>query len=147
MTLDRAMNQLRVAEGSFQHAIKQHRTAPPDPGYPRRLRDLADACEQQQIAYDYAAKQEGLGWTPLAPAKRPAPHELSPESGRPGPPELWQEFDQAIEDLSRSLEGISIPAIARAFGELSGAARSLSVAVAVADRDTGTGAGRRAQSA
>lgn len=140
MTLDRAMNQLRVAEGSWQHALIQHRTAPPDAGYSRRLRDLADACEQQQIAYDYAAKQ-GLGWTPLPPAKRPAPHELSPDSGRPGPAEAWREFDQSIEDLSRSFEGISIPAIARAFGELSRIARALSVAVA--DRGTDTGRGRR----
>jgi hypothetical protein len=129
MTLERAMSQLRLAEGSWQHALKQHRTAPPDAGYSRRLRELADACEQQQIAYDYGASQ-GLGWTPLPPAKRPAPHELTPESGRPGPPELWQEFDQAIEDLSRALEGISIPAIARAFGEISRAARALSVAAA-----------------
>ena len=129
MTLDRAMTQLRVAEASWQNALKQHRMAPPDAGYSRRLRKLADACEQQEIAYDYAAKQ-GLGWNPLPPAKRPAPHELSPESGRPGPPELWQEFDQAIEDLSRAFEGISVAAIARAFGEISRIARALSAAVA-----------------
>jgi hypothetical protein len=129
VTLDRAMNQLRIAERSWQTALRQHVTAPPDPGYPRRLRDLADACEEQQIAYDYAARQ-GLGWTPLPPAERPAPHELTPASGRPGPPELWTEFDQALEDLSRAFEGISIPAIARAFGEISLAARALSAAIA-----------------
>ncbi|WP_249011255.1 hypothetical protein [Conexibacter sp. DBS9H8] len=140
MTLDRAMTQLRVAEASWQNALKQHRTAPPDAGYPRRLRELADACEQQQIAYDYAATQ-GLGWKPLPPAKRPAPHELSPESGRPGPPETWQEFDQAIEDLSRAFEGISVAAIARAFGELSRIARALSAAVA--DHGSEQARGRR----
>ncbi len=130
------MSQLHVAEASWQHALKAHRIAPPDAGYSRRLRELADACEQQQIAYDYAARQ-GLSWTPLPPAKRPPPHELSPESGRPGPPALWREFDEAIEDLSRALEGISIPAIARAFGEISQAARSLSVAVADRAGDAG----------
>jgi len=116
VTLDRAMNQLRIAEHSWQTALRQHVTAPPDPGYPRRLRDLA--------------AREGLGWTPLPPAERPAPHELTPSSGRPGPPELWEEFDQALEDLSRAFEGISIPAIARAFGEISVAARALSAAIA-----------------
>ena len=99
----------------------------------RGLRDFADACESQQIACEYAA-QEGLGWEPLPPARRLPPPELRPDSGRRGPAELWARFDPAWEDLGKALEGISLPAVARAFGELAIIARDLSAAVAEADR-------------
>jgi len=134
-SVNEAISQLRVAEHSWNTALAQHRLAPPDAGYARRLRDLADACEQQQIAYGSAAAA-GLGWTPLPPAKRRTPpHELRPDSGRRGPAGLWEKFDLAIDDLGRALEGISLPAIARAFGELSETARALSKTVDQAEAD------------
>ncbi len=140
MSVDTAISQLRTAEHSWQSALKQHRLAPPDDGYSRRLRDLADACEQQQIAFQYAARA-GLGWDPLPPAEsRRPPAELRPESGRRGDPQLWQRFDTSVEDLARALEGISLPAIARAFGEMSDTARELSRNVGIAaDVDTRAG--------
>jgi len=141
---DRAVSQLRVAESRWYQALKQHRLAPPDQGFSRRLRDFADACEQQQAAYGYAAGA-GLAWDPLPPksARRPPP-ELLPDSGRRGPPELWERFDLGIEDLNRALEGISLQAIARVFGELSEIAREVAVAVAEEDAGRGRGRGRRA---
>ena len=42
-------------------------------------------------------------------------------------------FDPAWEDLGKALEGISLPAVARAFGELATIARDLSAAVAEED--------------
>jgi hypothetical protein len=133
MSVERAMNQMRAAEGRWDAALRQHRLAPPDDRFSRRLRDFADACEQQQAAYGYAVTQ-GLGWTPLPPASaRPLPHELSPDSGRRGPGELWERLDQANIDLNRALEGVSLQAIARAFGELSEIAHQLSAAVADED--------------
>lgn len=133
MTVERAVTQLRTAENRWSAALRQHRLAPPDKDFSRRLRDFADACEQQQAAFAYAA-QAGLGWDPLPPAvaRRPPP-ELTPDSGRRGPKELWEQFDDAIERLNLALQGVSLQAIARMFGELSEIARQLSAAVAEED--------------
>jgi hypothetical protein len=65
MSVERAINNMNAADHTFRSALRQHRLAPPDAGFPRRLKDFADACESQQIACEYAA-QEGLGWGPTA---------------------------------------------------------------------------------
>jgi hypothetical protein len=132
---------LTASESRWSTALAQHRLAPPDDGFARRLRDFADACEQQQESFRYAAS-EGLAWQPLPPASaRRPPWELLPESGRRGPDELWARFDQAIAHLNRALEGVSLQAIAREFGELSEIARQLSAAVA--EEDAGRNRARR----
>ena len=128
MSVERAINNMNAADHTWRAALRQHRLAPPDDGFSRRLKDFADACESQQISCDYAA-QEGLGWEPMPAARRPAPPELRPDSGRRGPSELWAKFDTDWEDLGKALEGISLPAVARAFGELATISRQLSVAV------------------
>jgi hypothetical protein len=132
MSVERAINNMNAADHTFRSALRRHRLAPPDAGFGRRLKDFADACESEQIACEYAA-QEGLGWEPLPPARRPPPPELRPDSGRRGPKELWATFDISWEDLSEALEGISLAAIARAFGELATIARQLSASVAEED--------------
>ena len=132
MSVERAINNMNAADHTFRAALRQHRLAPPDAGFPRRLKDFADACESQQIACDYAA-QEGLGWEPMPAARRPPPPELRPDSGRRGPTELWATFDTGWEDLNKALEGISLPAVARAFGELATVLRQLATAVAEED--------------
>lgn len=123
---------MNAADHTFRAALRQHRLAPPDDGFSRRLKDFADACESQQIACAYAAG-EGLGWEPMPAARRPAPPELRPDSGRRGPVELWAKFDPAWEDLNKALEGISLAAVARAFGELATNLRELCTAVAEED--------------
>jgi hypothetical protein len=132
MSVQRAINNMNAADHTWRAALRQHRLAPPDPGFSRRLKDLADACESQQISCDYAA-QEGLGWEPMPHARRHAPSELRPDSGRRGPTELWAKFDTAWQDLTTALEGISLPAIARAFGELATISRQLSTTIAEQD--------------
>src|SRR5947209_13676348 len=139
MSVERAINNMNAADHTFRSALRQHRLAPPDAAFSRRLKHFADACESQQTACDYAA-QEGLGWEPLPPARRPPPPELRADSGRRGPAELWAKFDPAWEDLGKALEGISLPAVARAFGQLATIARDLSVAVAEEDRQKLSGA-------
>jgi hypothetical protein len=141
MSVERAINNMNAADHTFRAALRQHRLAPPDARFSRRLKDFADACESQQIACDYAAT-EGLGWEPMPPARRLAPPELRPDSGRRGPHDQWATFDVTWDDLSKALEGISLPAVARAFGELATIARRLSAAVAEEDaRELRTGHG------
>jgi hypothetical protein len=135
MSVERAINNMNAADHTFRAALRQHRVAPPDAGFARRLKDFADACESEQIACDYAA-QEGLGWEPMPAARRLPPPELRPDSGRRGPPELWTSFDTEWDDLSKALEGLSLPAVARAFAELATLSRQL--ATAVAEEDAGS---------
>ena len=52
-------------------------------------------------------------------------YELRRGGNRPGPPELWERFDAAVETLGSALEGVALSAIARAFAELSEIAREL----------------------
>jgi hypothetical protein len=128
MSVERAKEQLELAEGRWQGAIREHAQPPPDAGFSRRLRALADAAAQEQAAYRYA-DEEGFGWRP-GPAWLP-PHELRPAPWRASlaPEEMWERFDYAIEALSRARTGVSVVAISQAFGELSAAAWGLAEAV------------------
>jgi hypothetical protein len=129
MTVEHAREQLELSEGRWQTAIREHADPPPDAGFSRRLRALADAAAQEQTAYAYAAEQR-FGWRP-GPAWLP-PHELRPAAWRSSlaPAEAWERFDAAVEGLSQARTGLSVAAIAQAFGQLSFAAWDLSEAIA-----------------
>jgi hypothetical protein len=140
MSVDRAREQLELAEGRWQSAIKEHAQPPPDGGYARRLRALADAAAQEQAAYRYAEEQ-GFGWRP-GPAWLP-PQELrdAPWRSTLGPDDVWERFDEAVEGLSRARTGVSVVAIAQAFGQLSAAAWDLADAVEQRQRQRASRAG------
>jgi hypothetical protein len=128
VTIERAKEQLELSEGRWESAIREHAQPPPDAGFSRRLRALADAAAQEQAAYRYAAEQ-GFGWR-SGPAWLP-PRELRPAPWRSSlaPPAAWERFDYAVELLSRARTGVSVAAIAQAFGELSSGAWELAQAV------------------
>jgi hypothetical protein len=128
VSVDEAKSQLELAEGRWLSAIREHAQPPPDAGFTRRLRALADAAAQEQAAYRYA-EQEGFGW-------RSGPGWLPPQELRPAPwraslaPEAdWERLDDAIAALSRARTGVSVLAISQAFGQLSTAAFELAQAV------------------
>ncbi len=128
MSIERAKEQLELAEDRWMTAIGEHAHPPPDAGFARRLRALADAAAQEQVAYGHAA-DEGFGWR-SGPEWRP-PLELRPAPWRSSlaPDEAWQRFDEAVEDLSRARTGVSVIAISRAFDGLADAAWSLAAAI------------------
>ncbi len=128
MSVKRAREQLELAEGRWHSAIRDHAQPPPDAGFTRRLRSLADAAAQEQAAYRYA-EQEGFGWR-SGPAWTP-PQELRPAPWRPSlaPAAAWERFDNAVQELSRARTGVSVVAIAQAFGQLSSASWELADAV------------------
>jgi hypothetical protein len=133
MTLERALRQIRTAENRWHQTLAKHRQAPPDTGFSARLADQADACRKMQKAHGLAAEIRGLAFDPLPPGIREPPYELRTDSGRRGPPELWERFDQATVKLTEAWQGTSLQAIADAFGEL---ARTLALlARAVAEQD------------
>ncbi len=99
---------------------------------------LADAAAQEQAAHRYAGEQ-GFGW-------RPGPGWLPPQELRDAPwrsslaaEDVWERFDDAVRSLSRARTGVSVVAIAQAFGQLSAAAWDLAEAVAQRQRQQRTG--------
>jgi hypothetical protein len=129
MSVERARSQLELSEARWLDAVLEHTQPPPDPaGFSRRLRALADAASQEEAAYRYAAEQ-GFGWRPGSPWL--PPRELRPAPWRESlaPAEAWERLDEAIEGLSRARTGVSVMAIAHAFGHLSAAAWDLAAAV------------------
>ena len=128
MSVERAREQLELSEGRWQDAIRDHTQPPPDAGFKRRLRALADAAAQEQAAYRYA-DEEGFGWQPGPPWLPPRELRPAPWRSSIAPAHVWERFDEAIESLSRARTGVSVTAIARAFGTLSEAAWELAAAV------------------
>src|ERR1700737_503410 len=94
----------RAATQRWADAMRAHATAPPDPGFPERLRTLADAARAKARAERVAAGA-GVRWKANPPARhaRP-PYELRPGTGRDayGSAELWQRFDQAVADYNEA---------------------------------------------
>ena len=120
-----AIEQLRTADGRWEAALQASATALPNDGFARRVRELADASEQEAAAFRFADSL-GLGWRSRQNARMmQLSYELRRGGNRPGPPELWARFDAAVETLGTALEGVALSAIARAFAELSEIAREL----------------------
>ena len=107
----------RRASERWRHALLASAEAPPDAGFPARLREVATAANQQSAAFELLAAAR-LGWKPRPGARAmELSYELRPGArSRPGPPELWERFDQAVLALGDAYEGISLAEIARAFG-------------------------------
>jgi hypothetical protein len=137
VSVDRAREQLELSEGRWETAIRAHAQPPPDAGFTRRLRALADAAAQEQAAYGYVA-EEGFGWRPGPPWL--PPHELRPALWRASlaPDEAWDRFDEAVEALSRARTGVSVIAVSRAFGVLADAADTLAAAIDEQQRSSRT---------
>jgi len=128
VSVEHAKEQLELSEGRWESAIREHAQPPPDAGFSRRLRALADAAAQEQAAYAYAAEQ-GFGWRPGPPWSPPRELRPAPWRSSLAPAEVWGRFDDAVDGLSRARTGLSVTAIAQAFGHLSSAAWELAEAV------------------
>lgn len=128
MSAERAREQLELSEGRWEGAIRAHAQPPPDAGFTRRLRALADAAAQEQAAYGYAT-EEGFGWRPGPPWLPPQELRPAPWRSSLAPAEAWDRFDDAAEALSRARTGVSVIAVSRAFGVLADAAHTLAAAI------------------
>lgn len=133
------MRAVRQAGAGWAEAMRAHKLAPPDANFAERLRTLADAAANEQVAWEHA-HAAGLLWRPVPGAESAEPpYELRPGSGRRGPAELWATFDEAVKTLNRAITGSDAADVADAFGEIGAAAASL--AEAVAEQDAASGAG------
>jgi hypothetical protein len=123
------------ARAARRAALRVHVLAPPDAGFSARLASLAAAADKRAAACE-AAYKDGFEW-PAARGGAKPPYELQPGSGRRGPEDLWERFDEAVAELERVSEGRSIRAVGRAYAELSEIASQLAEAVERGDRASG----------
>lgn len=127
---ERALALSDAAEVAWAAAIRSHLLAPPDAGFPVRLRALAAAARQRALAARAGARA-GLRWVPtLGAVRSQPPPELRPESGRTGAPGLWAEFDLAVAAVNRADAGTSLAAVADAADALADAAQAIADDVA-----------------
>jgi hypothetical protein len=133
------MRAVRRASDGWAAAMRAHKLAPPDAGFAERLRNLAEAAANEQVAWEHA-HAAGLLWRPVPGAENAAPpYELRPGTGRRGPPALWERFDSAVATLNHAITGSNAADVADAFGEFAEATQALADAVAQEDEVTRTG--------
>src|SRR5262249_10298322 len=123
------MRAVRHASEGWAEAMRAHKLAPPDAGFPGRLRQLSEAATAAQVAWEHA-HAAGLLWRPVPGAESAAPpYELRPGTGRRGPPDLWTRFDAAVAGLNQAITGSDAAKVADAFGEMADVSGALADAV------------------
>jgi hypothetical protein len=133
------MRAVRQAGSGWAEAMRAHKLAPPDAGFAGRLRALAEAAADEQVAWEHA-HAAGLLWRPIPGAEgAEPPYELRPGTGRRGPEALWSRFDTAVATLNSAITQSSAAAVADAFGELAEAANALAEAVTAEDKAAAQG--------
>ena len=132
MDSEAAFNEAREA---WRSALRDHVLAPPDVGFSARLDRLASAAAQRAAACE-AANRDGFEWPATRGGAKP-PYELQPGTGRRGPADLWERFDEAVAELDRVSEGRSMRAVGRAYTELADIAAQLAKVVEREDRASG----------
>jgi excisionase family DNA binding protein len=117
--MQQIVEELQLADEVWEQAQTASENAPPDPGFPHRLRALANGCEQQARSLARAGWIEGFAWTPIPDSRHMiVSPELRPGANRPGPPELWEQFDRAVQRLGIAMEGRIMYVVAFRYRDL-----------------------------
>ena len=105
---------------------------------PRSARDYTASPPRLPGALRRARPRTGTGSSGPRPGAAPSRRtSCSPGTGRRGPEELWERFDEAVAELDRVSEGRSMRAVGRAYAELAEIASQLAKAVEREDRASG----------
>ncbi len=119
--LERIIDGIQGADAACRSAQAASENAPPDPGFPHRLRALADAFEEQRFWLVRGAATKGFEWTPIRSGGHMAiSHELRAGANRPGRRHLWDQFDLAVERLGFAMKEGPLHGVASAYGEIAG---------------------------
>jgi hypothetical protein len=132
-TDEQVLSDFQEGMASWASAVEAHRLAPPDHDFAQRLAALAHgASDAAGVCREAAAA--GFHWPPARKADSEPPNELRPGTGRRGPQQLWQRFDQATTHLGTMAAGEDMLEMAGAYEELAATAEELAEAVASEDR-------------
>jgi hypothetical protein len=132
-TDEQVLSDFKDGMASWTRAVEAHRLAPPDHDFAQRLAALAQgASDAASVCRE--ADAAGFQWPPARKADSEPPYELRPGTGRRGPQQLWQRFDQATTRLGTMAAGEDMLEVASAYEELAAIAGELAQAVAAEDR-------------
>lgn len=125
----------------WAQAVRAHILAPPDAGFAQRLHGLAEAARTRARAARVADAAD-LKWVaqPRALQSQP-PYELRPNTGRTGPAELWERFDQAVAGYNEAIAATSAAAVADAADALADVADQIAGAHERAAGESGAAGG------
>jgi len=119
---------MALANSEWSNALLHSEMAPPDAWFAARISLIAKAAARRAAALEQLA--EDMSWAPIPGARDMAlSHELRPGANRPGPPELWAEFDVAVSQLGLAMEGTSVAAVQALTEQLALVMHELAVAV------------------
>jgi excisionase family DNA binding protein len=119
--LERIVDGIQAADEAWRSAQAASENAPPDAGFPHRLRALAEACEEQRFWLVRGAATKGFEWTPIRSGGHLAiSHELRAGANRPGRRHLWDQFDLAVERLAYAMKEGPMSSVAWVYGEIAG---------------------------
>lgn len=138
-----AVELLQHAIAGYEEAINASAYAPPSPGYVDRIRAIAESCEHLAATMLNASEAAGVRWRSKADMAEFLPYELKRAGNRPGPAEMWAEFDAAFERLSITATGTDIVAVAYVFREVWAALRAVADELEGAERSQGDSGGGR----
>jgi len=138
------LGDFKAGMARWASAVQAHKQAPPDENFAARLTALSQgASEAARVCR--AADAAGFEWPPARKADSEPPYELRAGTGRRGPEELWQRFDQATTRLGTMAAGTNMLEVARAYEELAAIAVELAKAVEAEDRASGPRPAARAR--
>ena len=130
------LTEFKQGIATWASAVEAHEQAPPDENFANRLATLSkSASEAARVCR--TADAAGFEWPPARKADSEPPYELRPGTGRRGPQELWQRFDQAITRLGTMAAGQDMLEVANAYDGLAEIAAELAQAVTAEDRARG----------
>lgn len=131
---EQIISRIQQADEMWSRAQAASENAPPDLQFPDRLIALAKACEEQEDWLLVAAQTRGFEWTPLTNRRGMViSYELRPGGNRPGPAELWDEFDRAVQRLAIAQEGAEMYGVAWAYRGLGEALHAIADALIAAE--------------
>jgi hypothetical protein len=118
MSRETAIERVRDAQADWDKAIRAHEQVMPALGpFAARLRETSHAAAKQAAAFEYAA-EAGLRALAKDSVRRHPPHELSANAKRPGDPQTWEQFDDAVRQWQDAWQSGSTPTVAQALRRL-----------------------------
>jgi hypothetical protein len=127
------LSEFKKGIATWASAVEAHKQAPPDENFADRLAALSKAASEAAHVCR-TADAAGFEWPPARKADSEPPYELRPDTGRRGPQQLWQRFDQAITRLGTMAAGQEMLEVANAYDGLAAIARELAQTVRSEDR-------------